>query len=144
LCLCFICIYNAPPHKINYILCLCFICIYNAPPPFFIKKRCLNRIENCGCAESAELLLSSSTFPVRIPIHSDIGGGRGVGTEQKKMIRIVPCMCHQLTDFPTRFRAGGLSSHDWQFSWLKGTVSRDFLLLVFFMNQFPPSPWVYH
>ncbi len=26
----------------------------------------------------------------------------------------------------------------------KGTVSRDFLLLVFFMNQFPPSPWVYH
>ena len=114
------------------------------PPPIFYKKRCLNRIENCGCAESAELLLSSSTFPVRIPIHSDIGGGRGVGTEQKKMIRIVPCMCHQLTDFPTRFRAGGLSSHDWQFSWLKGTVSRDFLLLVFFMNQFPPSPWVYH
>ncbi len=27
---------------------------------------------------------------------------------------------------------------------LKGTVSRDFLLLVFFMNQFPPSPWVYY
>ncbi len=27
---------------------------------------------------------------------------------------------------------------------IKGTVSRDFLLLVFFMNQFPPSPWVYH
>ncbi len=27
---------------------------------------------------------------------------------------------------------------------LMGTVSRDFLLLVFFMNQFPPSPWVYH
>jgi hypothetical protein len=27
---------------------------------------------------------------------------------------------------------------------LKGTVSRDFLLLVFFMEQFPPSPWVYH
>ncbi len=25
---------------------------------------------------------------------------------------------------------------------LKGTVSRDFRLLVFFMNQFPPSPWV--
>jgi hypothetical protein len=25
---------------------------------------------------------------------------------------------------------------------LKGTVSRDFLLLVFFMNQFPPSPRV--
>jgi hypothetical protein len=23
---------------------------------------------------------------------------------------------------------------------LKGTVSRDFLVLVFFMNQFPPSP----
>ncbi len=27
---------------------------------------------------------------------------------------------------------------------LKGTVSRDFRLLVFFMNQFPPSIWVYH
>ncbi len=25
----------------------------------------------------------------------------------------------------------------------KGTVSRDLLLLFFFMNQFPPSPWVY-
>jgi hypothetical protein len=27
---------------------------------------------------------------------------------------------------------------------IKGTVSRDFRCLVFFMNQFPPSPWVYH
>ncbi len=27
---------------------------------------------------------------------------------------------------------------------IKGTVSRDFLLLVFFMNQFPPSPRVSH
>jgi hypothetical protein len=27
---------------------------------------------------------------------------------------------------------------------IKGTVSRDFRLLVFFMNQFPPSIWVYH
>ncbi len=26
----------------------------------------------------------------------------------------------------------------------KGTVSRDFLLLVFFLNQFPPSIWLYH
>jgi hypothetical protein len=26
----------------------------------------------------------------------------------------------------------------------KGTVSRDFLLLVLFMNQFPPSPRVFH
>ncbi len=26
----------------------------------------------------------------------------------------------------------------------KGTVSRDFLLLVFFMNQFPPNPRVSH
>ncbi len=25
----------------------------------------------------------------------------------------------------------------------KGTVSRDFLLLVFFLNQFPPSLWLY-
>jgi len=29
-------------------------------------------------------------------------------------------------------------------STLKGTVSRDFRLLVFFMNQLPPSPWGYH
>jgi hypothetical protein len=29
-------------------------------------------------------------------------------------------------------------------SCFKGTVSRDFLLLVFFMNQFPPSPRVSH
>jgi hypothetical protein len=27
---------------------------------------------------------------------------------------------------------------------LKGTVLRDFLLLVFFMDQFPPSPRVFH
>ena len=27
---------------------------------------------------------------------------------------------------------------------LKGTVSRDFLLLVFYMNQFPTSPRVFH
>ncbi len=27
---------------------------------------------------------------------------------------------------------------------IKRTVSRDFLLLVFFMNQFPPSPRVFH
>ncbi len=27
---------------------------------------------------------------------------------------------------------------------LKGTVSQDFLLLVFFMNQFPPYPRVFH
>jgi hypothetical protein len=27
---------------------------------------------------------------------------------------------------------------------IKGTVSRDFLLLVFFMNQFPPSSRVFH
>ncbi len=27
---------------------------------------------------------------------------------------------------------------------IKGTVSPDFLLLVFFMNQFPPSPRVSH
>jgi hypothetical protein len=29
-------------------------------------------------------------------------------------------------------------------AFFKGTVSRDFLLLVFFMNQFPPSPRVFH
>ncbi len=26
---------------------------------------------------------------------------------------------------------------------LKGTVSRDVLLLIFFMNQIPPTPWLY-
>ncbi len=31
-----------------------------------------------------------------------------------------------------------------QGTWSKGTVSRDFRLLFFFMNQFPPSLWVYH
>ncbi len=31
-----------------------------------------------------------------------------------------------------------------RFYFHKGTVSRDFMLLVFFMNQFPPSPWLYH
>ncbi len=36
--------------------------------------------------------------------------------------------------------------YSWQYSTtlLKGTVSRDFRLLVFFMKQFPPSPWAYH
>jgi hypothetical protein len=29
----------------------------------------------------------------------------------------------------------------WQFKW---TVSQDFLLLVFFMNQFPPGPRMSH
>ncbi len=29
-------------------------------------------------------------------------------------------------------------------TYFKGTVSRDFRLLVFFMNQLPPSPGVYH
>jgi hypothetical protein len=32
------------------------------------------------------------------------------------------------------------SSKMCQFNDIKGTVSRDFRLLVFFMNQFPPSP----
>jgi hypothetical protein len=37
---------------------------------------------------------------------------------------------HKITNVPVFYMALGL----------KGTVSRDFLLLVFFMNQFPPSP----
>jgi hypothetical protein len=36
---------------------------------------------------------------------------------------------------------GGGPGHTWA---LKGTASRDFLLLVLFMNQFPPSPRVFH
>ncbi len=51
-----------------------------------------------------------------------------------------------------RFQAGTCQSWDLQIriemtlvkSLFKGTVSRDFLLLVFFMNQFPPSPRVSH
>ncbi len=39
----------------------------------------------------------------------------------KKKFKIISCLCT-----------------------FKGTVSRDFLLLVFFMNQFPPSPRVFH
>jgi hypothetical protein len=34
--------------------------------------------------------------------------------------------------------------HICKLEWFKGTVSRDFLLLVFFTNQFPPSPRVFH
>ncbi len=34
--------------------------------------------------------------------------------------------------------------HFTQKTLLKGTVSRNFLLLVFFMNQFSPSPRVFH
>jgi hypothetical protein len=31
----------------------------------------------------------------------------------------------------------------WNISF-KGTVPRDFRLQVFYMDQFPPSPWLYH
>jgi len=34
--------------------------------------------------------------------------------------------------------------HNIIFMLLKGTVSQDFWLLVFFMNQFPPSPRISH
>jgi hypothetical protein len=34
--------------------------------------------------------------------------------------------------------------HNIIFMLLKGTVSQDFWLLVFFMNQFPPSPRIWH
>jgi hypothetical protein len=37
-----------------------------------------------------------------------------------------------------------LKSNIWCQTPFKGTVSRDFRLLVFFMNQFPPSPSVHH
>ena len=33
-----------------------------------------------------------------------------------------------------------LAEQEYNLNTLKGTVSRDFLLLVFFMNQFPPKP----
>ncbi len=49
------------------------------------------------------------------------------------------------TLFLTRFRTYKIASPP-QTKWpvFKGTVSRDFLLLVFFMNQFPPSPRLFH
>ncbi len=39
---------------------------------------------------------------------------------------------------------GGLTDVDDDIIIIKGTVSRDFLLSVFFINQFPPSPRVSH
>jgi hypothetical protein len=44
---------------------------------------------------------------------------------------LLKCVKHVLDNFQTLLT-------------LKGTVSRDFLLLVLFMNQFPPSPRVVH
>ncbi len=32
---------------------------------------------------------------------------------------------------------------DWIQRQFKGKLPRDFRLMIFFMNQFPPSPWVY-
>ncbi len=43
-------------------------------------------------------------------------------------------LCDSLCSMPSLY-----ITVNWVF---KGTVSRDFLLLVFFMNQFPPSPRV--
>ncbi len=41
-------------------------------------------------------------------------------------------------------RSNGHGKWDGLFNFLfKGTVPRDFRLLVFFMNQLPPSPWAY-
>jgi hypothetical protein len=42
------------------------------------------------------------------------------------------------------YTLAGLNSMLFLTGRIKGTVSRDFLLLVFFMNQFPPSPRVSH
>jgi hypothetical protein len=44
----------------------------------------------------------------------------------------------------TNEKRGGMTVVSFDRSRFKGTVSRDFLLLVFFMNQFPPSPRVSH
>ncbi len=67
--------------------------------------------------------------------------------------------CKYLREFLKKFetallvysRAWGKLIHEknqmQKISWhcpFKGTVSRDFRLLVFFMNQCPPIPWVYH
>jgi hypothetical protein len=42
------------------------------------------------------------------------------------------------------FQAGRQEWMGMELDKVKGTVSRDFLLLVLFMNQFPPSPRVFH
>jgi hypothetical protein len=45
----------------------------------------------------------------------------------------------------THTREGLVASHDpATVIFIKGTVSRDFLLLILLVNQFPPSPRVFH
>ncbi len=44
----------------------------------------------------------------------------------------------------TELRQQQAQGEGWTLRQVKGTVSQDFLLPVFFMNQFPPSPRVSH
>jgi hypothetical protein len=50
-------------------------------------------------------------------------------------------LCSQLNQPDCRKKEGGKGAEGER---VKGTVPRDFLLLVFCMNQFPPSPRVFH
>ena len=64
------------------------------------------------------------------------------------VLRLIPELCMVLLN-PKLCYASSLNSatpHPGTLLQLtvKGTVSRDFLLLVFFINQFPPSPRVFH
>jgi hypothetical protein len=60
----------------------------------------------------------------------------GLGTREKQG---EPLLLFTLTQILPVAETGG-----WMQPALKGTVSRDFLLLVLFMNQFPPNPTVFH
>jgi hypothetical protein len=46
----------------------------------------------------------------------------------------------KITQFEKKTFSKALTPFQSEEKVLKGTVSRDFRLLVFFMNQFPPSP----
>ncbi len=70
------------------------------------------------------------------PLSSEVGQDTQQIVEEGAME--ADLLCHQRRTIEPR--PEGLSCQ----IWLKGTVSRDFLILVFSMNQFPPSPWVYH
>ena len=54
------------------------------PPPIFYKKRCWNRIENCGCAESAELCYPVPRFLSVFQFIATLGEGGGWAQNKRK------------------------------------------------------------